>query len=84
MPRHFPFRLPHSVFLRSARAFHANCGLFRMCRICRKGSSGIPYGVFRVSGKRVSHCRKASFAGRESLFRNGAKMLSQRCTGIMP
>lgn len=76
MPRHFPFRLPQRVFLRSARAFHANCGLFRMCRICKKGSSGVPYGVFRVSVKRVSHCRKASSVRRKSLFRNGAKMLS--------
>lgn len=81
MLRHFPFRLPQRVFLRSARAFHANCGLFRMCR---KGSSGVPDGVFRVSGKRVSHCRKASSVRRKSLFRNDVEMLSQRCTGIMP
>ncbi len=84
MLRHFPFRLPQCVFLRSARAFHANCGLFRMCRMCRKGSSGVPDGVFRVSVKRVSHCRKASSVRRKSLFRNDVEMLSQRCTGIMP
>ncbi len=84
MPRHFPFRLPQCVFLRSARAFHANCGLFRMFRMFRKGSSGVPDGVFRVSGKRVSHCRKASSVRRKSLFRNDVEMLSQRCTGIMP
>lgn len=76
MPRHFPFRLPQCVFLRSARAFHANCGLLRQCWICRKGSSGVPDGVFRVSVKRVSHCRKASSVRRKSLFRNDAKMLS--------
>ena len=78
MPRHFPFQLPHRVFLRSARAFHANCGLLRQCWICSKGSSGFPDGVFHASGKRVSHCRKASSVRRKSLFRVAGKPLWQR------